>query len=176
MLSQPKIIDSGRDLLVCLKKQEDAQARGFDLEEDSEEISNLKSKIVNFILSLLEGDADEDIMRRITDSLDFNKIKERMYEVFSQYVTQTLELELNSKLNEINSRIPSGGFNDLIYEGFNLYILMNKLADEYPPAAIYVNESMFKPEEYFAFSFFKMHTGRIEVVVDGMLTRTYFPI
>jgi len=34
------------------------QARGFDKECDSEEISNLKSKTANFLLSILEGSSD----------------------------------------------------------------------------------------------------------------------
>jgi hypothetical protein len=176
VLSQVKIIDNGRDLLTCLKRPNDLLIRGFGNDPNCEEISEIKSKTANFLLSLLEGDADIEILKRITESLDFKKIKERMYEVFEYFVTNELKFPKISSLVSINSQITRDSFKGRINEGFNLFILMLKLADEYPPACFYIREKSFEPGEYLAFNFFKMHTGRIEVVIDNMLTRTYFPI
>lgn len=53
---------------------------------------------------------------------------------------------------------------------------MHTLADNYPPAKAFIDESSLDKFEALAYKFFKLHTGRIEVVVNKMLTRTYFPI
>ena len=43
---------------------------------------------MNFLLSLLEGDADIEIMKQIAETLDFPRCKERMSEVFKHFVTE----------------------------------------------------------------------------------------
>jgi hypothetical protein len=176
-LSQAKVIVSGRDLLTCLKSRSEMQTRGFDPESSSEEIGELKSKTANFLLSLLEGDADFDILKRISESLDFKRIKERMYEVFSWFVSDSLALQpTETSLTEINNALKKDSFEGGIEEGFNLYILISKISDDYSPAKVNVKETSFTPEQLLAFNFFKMHTGRIEVVIEGLLQCTYFPI
>mmetsp|Transcript_1734 Transcript_1734/g.190 ORF Transcript_1734/g.190 Transcript_1734/m.190 type:complete len:134 (+) Transcript_1734:1073-1474(+) len=133
--------------------------------------------MVNFLLSLVEGDADDEILQRIAESLDFKKIKERMCEVFSLYLSKDLGLEIKKvKMTEITDKIKGRRFQGTIDEGFNLYILMHTLADNYPPARVYIEDSSFSKTEALAYKFFSNHTGRIEVVVNKMLTRTYFPI
>jgi hypothetical protein len=175
-LSQAKIIDNGRDLLTCLKSKTELVTRGFEDDPHAEEIGELKSKTVNFLLSLLEGDADDIILKRIAESLDFKRIIERMTEVFSRFVKFSLRLETGVSLLSINSRIKKDSFEGPVEEGFNLSILLNKLTDEYPPARVHVKESSLSPQQLLAYSFFRMHTGRIEVLMDGVLQRSYFPI
>jgi hypothetical protein len=177
ILSQGKIIDHGRDLLACLKSRSEIDLRGFDAETSSEDIGELKSKTVNFLLSLLEGDADLDILARISLSLDFKRIKERMYEVFARFISDVLQLDpAQVSLSEINNALRRDSFEGAIEEGFNLYVLLSKITDDYPPAKGHVKDTSFTLEQHLAFNFFKMHTGRIEVVVEGLLQRTYFPI
>jgi hypothetical protein len=132
---------------------------------------------VNFLLSLLEGDADIDILKRISEALDFKRIKERMCEVFTRFVNDVLLLDASkASIADINNALNKDSFQGEIEEGFNLYVLLSKITDDYPPAYSHVKETSFTADQYLAFSFFKMHTGRIEVVVEGLLQRTYFPI
>lgn len=178
ILSQPHIIDHGRDLLAGLKKKEELKDKGFDSVEKEENISELKSKTVNFLLSLLEGDVDKEILKRMTDALDFNGIKQRMSEVFYYFVEEELGIidRIGLDIGIINSKLKKNSFEGRISEGFNLYCLMIKLADDYKPARKYVQKASFDDIQWLAFNFFKMHTGRIEVVMNTMLTRAYFPI
>jgi hypothetical protein len=176
VLSHAKIIDNGRDLLAGLRSDADRNIRGFD-EDNLEMVGELKSKAVNFLLSLLEGDADQEILLRITESLDYKEIKRRMWEVYESFVTENLDVDpVTTSLSSINSKLTKDCFEGAVSEGFNLFILINKLADDYPPAQHYVKEKTFEENEYKAYSFFKMHTGRIEVIKDDVLTRLYFPI
>jgi hypothetical protein len=178
ILSQPHIIDYGRDLLAGLKKPEELLLKGFDSVEKEEDISELKSKTVNFLLSLLEGDVDKEILKRMTDALDFQGIKERMSEVFYYFVEEELGIKdkIGLDIGLINSKLTKNSFEGRISEGFNLYCLMIKLADDYKNARKFVQKSQFNDSQWMAFNFFKMHTGRIEVVINTMLTRAYFPI
>lgn len=178
VLSQPKIIDNGRDLLDIMKRPEDRKLKGFDSSEALEDLGEIKSKAVTFLLSLLEGNVDVTILRRLAETLDFHSIKERMSEVFQHFVENELNLpkEAFEDFMEINEKLTKDSFNGSIQEGFNLFILIIKLADEYPPAQVHIKRSSFNAAQFFAYNFFKFHTGRIEVVVNTMLTRVYFPI
>jgi len=56
-----------------------------------------------------------------------------MFEVFEYFVVNSLGLQLeNAPLSTINSRINKDSFLGRINEGFNLFTLILKLADEYP--------------------------------------------
>lgn len=99
-----------------------------------------------------------------------------MREVFDLFVTETLNLPIDSKLDIINNKLTTENLEEGISEGFNLFILISKLADDYPPAQYHLKEKTFYHDEFKAFNFFKLHTGRIEVMVGNVLTRTYFPI
>jgi len=176
LLSQPKSIDTCRDLLTCLKHSSDQAVRGFRI-TSQRQISALKSKTVNFLLSLLEGDADVEITRQIADSLDVRRCKERMLEVFKTFVAEQGLDFTSSVLSTVDRSLTRESFEGAIEEGFNLYILLRKLADDYPPAQEFVSpKSFLDDEELVAFTFFKRHTARIEVVIEGRLQRTYFPI
>ena len=176
LLSQPKNIDTCRDLLTCLKHSSDQELRGFRI-TSQRQISALKSKTVNFLLSLLEGDADVEITRQISDSLDVRRCKERMLDVFKTFVAELGQDFTSSVLSTVDRNLTRESFEGAIEEGFNLYILLSKLADDYPPAQEFISaKSFLNDDEFIAFTFFKRHTARIEVVIDGRLQRTYFPI
>lgn len=54
-------------------------------------IGVLKQKIIILISSLLEGEIDLDIIHKMTSSLDFNMMKERVHIVFTRFAQQLLE-------------------------------------------------------------------------------------
>ena len=178
-LSQPKLIDNCRDLLTSLSTKTDKEVRGFDPEDDlSDDISELKSKTASFLLSLLEGDVDYDIVNRIVSTLDFNMIKARMLEVFRLFISEKMgDSSGELGLDMIESRLKCDSFDDKVQEGFNLFILMNKLADGSKVAAQRLEtESFESADQLRAFTFFKEHVGRIEILVGKSLQRVYFPI
>ena len=51
---------------------------GFETEEDLDNIGSFKQNIVTLLVSLLEGEVDNEIISRMTLSLDFNVMKDRM--------------------------------------------------------------------------------------------------
>lgn len=76
--------------------------------------------------------------------MDFRGIKERMYEVFSTFIENELNLDPDDdSLNTINNKLTSEHLESSISEGFNLFILISKLADDYSPARIHLKESSF---------------------------------
>ena len=79
-------------------------------------------------------------------------------------------------VNRVTSRIQKDSFEGNISEAFELYNLMQKLADGLPSATKHLEKSTFTPDQFKVFDFLRQHTGRIEVAVDGRLQRVYFPI
>lgn len=49
-----------------------------------------KKKIVTLLLSLLEGETDMEIVTRMSQSLDFGVVKERMLVVFTIFAKKVL--------------------------------------------------------------------------------------
>ena len=86
-LISAKIIDSSRDFLAGFEKPSEYLPLGFtDDEEDINEISDFKSKIVTLLLSLLEGDLDLPKIDKMSNALDFMVVKDRMLTVFTNFV------------------------------------------------------------------------------------------
>lgn len=52
-------------------------------------------------------------------------------------------------------------------EAFELYNLLQMLADGLPAAAKNLHRDSFTPDQFKVFDFLRQHTGRIEVAVDG---------
>jgi hypothetical protein len=74
-LVNAKILDSSREYIAGFEKENEIQHLGFVAEDDIENISELKQKIVTLLTSLLEGEIDMDIMQRMNFSLDYNLFK-----------------------------------------------------------------------------------------------------
>jgi hypothetical protein len=184
VLIQLGIFDRVNDLQTCLRNSEELEMRGFKQDytgrlnaSSIEEIGKLSTASATFLVALLDGNADADILHRISTPLNFSQIKERMFQVFAHFIEHDLGLHVAAvTFEQIRDRLTKDSFKGNIEEGFNLYILMHKITDHYPPARSYIKKSSFIAEEFFAFKFFKRYTGRIEVVVEGVLQRTYFPI
>jgi len=171
LLAQPKSIENCRDILLALRDPSDCALRGFG-EDSHAGISALKFKAVSLLLSLLEGELDPEITRHIAESLDFETCKARMAEVFKEFLR---EMGMEGGLGALEGRLKKDSFNGDVQEGFNLFCLLSKLADDFPPARPHLTHFS-SPDHRTAFQFFSSHTARIEVVAEGLLQRVYFPV
>ena len=151
--------------------------KGFD-PDFSEPVDELKMKAVNLLLSLIEGSPETDIIKRMTQSLDnFQIVFQRMQIVYERFLREELGLKQeNPSLDFVNRSLTRKSFDTFIKEGFDLYILVNCLADNYPEAKNRLKSSEFEPKQFVAYEFFQDHTGRIEVLIKDQLHRVYFPI
>ena len=121
-----------------------------------------------------------EIINRMAQSLDFDMIKDRMVAIFLRFAQK---LENNDTLEvsqitvpKINKNLDRDDFDGCIAEAFQIYILINSLADSCPEAAEHLERSSFNSDQYKAFDFIRGHTGRIEVYMNTILQRIYFPI
>ena len=55
----------------------------------------LKKKIVTLLLSLLEGESDADIVYRMSISLDFAILKDRLLVVMKDFAAKQLRLKID---------------------------------------------------------------------------------
>jgi len=88
-LISAKIIDSSRDFIGGFDRESEYSPIGFENKvEDLEKINLVKRKIVTLLVSLLEGETDMDIVSRMSYSLDFQIVKERLQKVFSNFLVK----------------------------------------------------------------------------------------
>ena len=162
VLAKPSTLETCRFLLLPLP-----------FPPNSNEQSQLKAKTVTLLLSLLEGETDLDLSQEIAERLDAGICKQRMLEQFRSFVT-SLGLQVRQGvLERVKRALKRDSFQGVLQEGFELFALLSKLEDlELLPNL----RSFQSPEEEIAFQFFANHTARIEVVIDGLLQRTYFPV
>lgn len=112
-------------------------------------------KAVRLLLSIIEGPIDQEIIRNITVSLDdFVVIFDRLKKVYQSFVSD-LGLTENASLSSIMGELKKDSFDGDVQEGFDIFILVNSLADCYPEAKRRVE----KFEETDFFQFFKENTG-----------------
>ena len=182
-LIHSKILESSRDYISGFSEEIEIVSRGFSLElGDLERINTFKQKIVTLLLSLLEGEEDEDIISNMSASLDFEIMKERLFKVFKLFAilqlrpkNDSLDVEKMS-LSALNNTLKRDSFAGNIIEAFEIFILMHTLADSNDVARQNLAHHSFTKEQWVAFEFIRMHTGRIEVTVQGSLQRVYFPV
>ena len=84
-----KVIDSAREYIAGFEEGTVAHL-GFN-EEDMEVIGDFKSNIVTFLTSLLEGEIEMEIIQRMTKSLDFKVLKQRVTVIFRQFAIKELD-------------------------------------------------------------------------------------
>ena len=206
-LKDTKILDSSREYISNFDKP-GLEHLGFvspddDADSDEEDpieiLDEFISKIATMLTSLLEGEEDMEILSRMNFSLDVPDLKNRMLNVFGNYLKEikmypTLgedddEDEQTSSLSEkhqfnflmsisstkLDNGLKSDSFDTCIAEAFEIYILIEKLS-ACPAAAHHKLKTSFTIDQYKVFDFLKTHTGRIEVARDGNLQRVYFPI
>jgi hypothetical protein len=168
-LISAKIIDNCRNFLLDFQitnNEADLISRGFDLEDDDhlESINETKQGIVTLLLSLLEGTPDSDIINRMSQSLDFTLMKERMAEVYTEFIISLMKIKnpkedlvLSMSITYVDKYLKQDSFDENLQEGFDIYILLNDLADNSVMARENLDESQFTLEQKRAYDFFENH-------------------
>jgi hypothetical protein len=134
---------------------------------------------VTLLVSLLEGEVDHEIINRMTMSLDFNVLKDRMVTVFKRFAEKLLDKNINVKdipVAKLDKSLRKDSFDDSVREAFEIFNLMHSLADNSKTAEEQLQRSKFTADQHKAFDFIRSHTGRIEVNINSILQRIYFPI
>ena len=105
--------------------------------------------------------------------------------MYKGFVEDTLKLNPSTcTLNQVNSALRETSFDGEVVEGFNLYTLVNSLADAQAQTGGKKKswrpvENPDSPEVMFqcqAYDFFKQHTGKIEAKIGDNIYPVYFPI
>lgn len=131
---------------------------GFVPPEDDEDDDLLEvldefiTKIATLLTSLLEGEEDLEILSRMNFALHIDDLKNRMLNVFGNFLIKldifpikdwdssdknlsTLSKENNGNVlnnvsvNKVTSRLVNTSFDGNIYEAFEIYFLLQNLAD-----------------------------------------------
>jgi len=169
-----KVVDSCKAIFQSFVGKHELAEKGFEGDENDPDIMALKQKCATILLSLLEGNPDEEIYLKIGETLDVGVIRERIAKVYSHYVTTELNLKPDARATTINSTVSSENFEDYIYEGFDLYVLLKKLSGHIPRISSELRPEHFTMDEQRAYEFFQSRTCRIEVLVDDDLQHVYF--
>lgn len=98
-----------------------------------EDIDTIKSKLATLLLSLLEGETDMESINRMSLSLDFTIMKERLLYVFTTFARKLLNAPNKPvekiSLNVLTQYLERDSFEDNVAEAFEIYTLLNTLAD-----------------------------------------------
>ena len=141
-------------------------------------INEMKGKYVTLLLSLLEGEADYDIIERISQNLAFPVFKARMKEVFKFFLYELFQVKTErdniiatTHLATINNYLKEDSFDNAVAEGFDIYILFNTLADYNAEARQQIEPDSFDrdTDAKKAYDFFKANSAYIELSIDGKL-------
>lgn len=145
------------------------------------QIRQLRASIVVTLLSLLEGRSDRVIHSQLVQELNFDALKRNLVDVYVHFLSRYGRYAGNTKC-----------YDDFyLTMGFNIYILLQQLADVNPQAAtwiptskseqgevqLYGNRSMaatssiafangVKTDYRSAYLFFQSHCARVEIVWD----------
>ncbi|GAB9463065.1 hypothetical protein Gpo141_00000540 [Globisporangium polare] len=144
------------------------------------QIRQLRASIVVTLLSLLEGRSDRVIHSQLVQELNFDALKRNLVDVYVHFLSRYGRYAGNTKC-----------YDDFyLTMGFNIYILLQQLADVNPQAAtwipssksehggqLYGNRSMTAPSSSAvgngvktdyrsAYMFFQSHCARVEIVWD----------
>mmetsp|Transcript_35853 Transcript_35853/g.35476 ORF Transcript_35853/g.35476 Transcript_35853/m.35476 type:complete len:858 (-) Transcript_35853:45-2618(-) len=183
-----KIIDHCRDFLSGYRDagfEPEVGANGSDLDDDdqSEEINETKQQIVTLLVALLEGIPDHLVITKMSQSLDLDLMEERMYFVYKNFVSDLLRLRntsddyiANIEISSVNNSLKRDSLDGAILEGFDILILFQILSVYSKSISEKLEDSEFTPGQKKAKEFFASRTGRIEVRVENVIQRTYFPI
>jgi inositol 1,4,5-triphosphate receptor type 1 len=187
-LISAKIIDNCRDFIAGYQEkgyENEMKSKGFDLEnsEHLDIINETKQKLTTLLLALLEGIPDSFVINRMSQSLDFTMMKNRMYYVYKNFVIDLMNIKkpkdeniISIPVNTVNNNLKLDSLEGSVLEGFDIYILLQTLSVYSKQTREHLEDSNFTPSQKRAYEFFACHTGRIEVNVENTLQRTYFPI
>jgi len=140
------------------------------------------SKIATMLVSLLEGEQDIEILQKMAFSLSIDDLKERLVNVFGVFLhklklypvnllepgqsPETMPLNQLSKakennclasvsINKINLRITRDSFEGNISEAFEIFILLQNLAEGIPSCAHYIQKEFFTVDQWKVYEFLR---------------------
>jgi len=199
-----KIIDNCRDFLAGYQEvgyEAEMKSKGFDFNnaEHLEIINETKQKLVTLLVALLEGIPENYVINKMSQSLDFTLIKDRMYYVYKNFVIELMNIKnpidetiINLPITTVNNNLKLNSFEGAVLEGFDIHALLEILKVYSKNSRHNSDELRFTASQKQANNFFAAHTGRIEVNVKNSeaaqrknsmttamsfkLQRTYFPI
>ena len=180
-LVQAKIIYFCIEFGLMLNNEAEKFRRGFQ-ESDEKELDSAIIKSIKLLYSLLEGNNDQKILNELSSLLDIHYLVEKLTRMLRSYCKETLRLDLKSKhRSTIIARIRHQGdtFDDEIVECFNIFILIQTLADNNEHVRETITKGLegeFTWEQRNAYLFFEENKESIEVVFNGTLIRVYFPV
>ena len=89
-----KIFDSCREYIASFEKHAELEVLGITDGDTQQSLQEFKCKIMDLLMSLIEGEVDLEIMQRMSISLDMEVLKERMLKVFVQFAEEVLDIEV----------------------------------------------------------------------------------
>jgi hypothetical protein len=126
-LVNAKIIDTSREYIASYEKMHELQTLGLADAED--EISTIKNSIITLLVSLLEGEVNQDIIGRMAKGLDFGTLKNRVTRIFYKFAIGVLGESEDLKFSDIPlaklmNCLLANSFESIIKEGFEIYNLL----------------------------------------------------
>lgn len=137
-LVNAKVIDCAREYIASYESPHELNKLG--LADSAEDISNIKNAVITLLVSLLEGEINLDIITRMAKGLDFSTLKDRVTEIFHLFAIDVLrEREdlafADIPLAKLTNMLLANAFDSIIKEAFEIYNLLQTLADTVPMAA-----------------------------------------
>lgn len=115
----------------------------------------------------------------MSQELDFDVLRERLATVFLTFARESLRkpnLSLKQvNIKQLNSCLDQNSFQKNIIEAFNIFALMQALAEANDLAKSQFDKEKFKEDQWIAFTFIKNNTSKIEINLNGKLNSIYFP-
>ena len=186
-LSKAKIVEFVKDLLSSFQSNNDYYKRGFMDLDEQETINSIVTKSSNLLISLVEGNTTDDILRDLCLRLDFRFMRSILAKEYIAFLTSKLGLTAPfPAADEVNEMIKFERYEGNLGQAFNLFILIKTIANniksddpESKNAAQYALEQDPEdttPEANSAVEFFNSNVASIEILFQDHLHRVFFPI
>ena len=91
-LSRNKIVDFVKDFVSLFPSDIDYRRRGFS-KETNKQIDDIMTKSTTLLISLLEGNNNQEIRSQLCDNLDFKFLKRKLEDQYVSYITEELSLQ-----------------------------------------------------------------------------------
>ena len=186
-LTKAKIVEFVKDLLSLFIRPNDYLKRGFTNSIDQENIDNLVTKSSNLLISLTEGNINDEILKDLCNRLDFRFIRQILTKEFESFMRNKLGLSPPfPSVEELNKMMKFSRYEGNIAQTFNLFLLIKTIAFNIKPsddpdsknAAQYAleNDQDVNPLNNQAIEFFDSNVVSIEIFFQEKLQRIFFPI
>lgn len=177
-----KVVENCRDFISnSFQENEFEGGEAENTSAESDDGDSQEKLIITLLVALLEGVPDHLVIDKMSQSLDLHLMKERMYCVYKQFVINLIKPKNTTDDNIANITIHKDSlrmdsFDSPISEGFDIFILFQILSDNSKEMKEKLQDSEFTPCQKKAKEFFAANVGRIEILVNDVLERTYFPV